>query len=187
MQPNDQSFNGPIPGASLTHEPGSQPDERPPMYVDPTEAYDFLVDRIANPDVFKRIAVAAELGVPLELMVRPIVFSGWAEGYYTNDVMHLIAGPIFELTGKLLEKSGVDYIPLAPRKQDESYENLLDMLYKRREALEQGLDEPDDEDEQPEMMQEEGVSEPTESLMDQAPVEEEEVSAPSSGLMGRPE
>jgi hypothetical protein len=64
MQPNDQSFNGPIPGASLTRELGSQPDERPPMYVDPTEAYDFLVDRIANPDVFKRIAVAAELGVP---------------------------------------------------------------------------------------------------------------------------
>jgi tRNA(Leu) C34 or U34 (ribose-2'-O)-methylase TrmL len=101
-------------------------------------------------------------------------------------VMHLIAGPIFELTGKLLEKSGVDYIPLAPRKQDESYENLLDMLYKKREALEQSLDEPDDEDEQPEMMQEEVVSEPNDSVMDQEPVEEE-VSAPSSGLMGRPE
>jgi hypothetical protein len=38
------------------------------------------------------------------------------------------------------------------------------MLYKRREALEQSLDEPDDEDEQPEMMQEEGVSEPTDSV-----------------------
>jgi hypothetical protein len=60
------------------------------------------------------------------------------------------------------------------------------MLYKRREALEQGLDEPDDEDEQPEMMQEEVVSEPNDSVMDQEPVEEE-VSAPSSGLMGRPE
>ena len=186
MQPNDQSFNGPIPGASLTHELGSQPDERPPMYVDPTEAYEFLVDRIANPDVFKRIAVAAELGVPLELMIRPIVFSGWAEGYYTNDVMHLIVGPIFELTGKLLKKSGVDYIPLAPRKQDESYENLLDLLYKKREALEKSLDEPDDEDEQPEMMQEEVVSEPNDPVMDQEPAEEE-VSAPSSGLMGRPE
>jgi hypothetical protein len=186
MQSNDQSFNGPIPGASLTHELGSQPDEQPPMYVEPAEAYEFLVDRISNPNVFKRIAVAAELGVPLELMIRPIVFAGWAEGYYTNDVMHLIAGPVFEVAGKLLEKSGVDYIPLAPRKQDESYENLLDMLYKKREALEQGLDEPDDEDEQPEMMQEEVVSEPTEPLMDQAPVEEE-VSAPSSGLMGRPE
>lgn len=185
MQPNDQSFNGPIPGASLTHELGSQPDERPPMYVDPSEAYEFLVDRISKPDVFKRIAVAAELGVPLELMVRPIVFAGWAEGYYTNDVMHLIAGPVFELTGKLLEKTGVDYVALAPRKKDESYENLLDMLHKKREALTEELDE-DSEDEQPEMMQEEVVSEPTEPLMDQEPVEEE-VSAPSSGLMGRPE
>jgi hypothetical protein len=30
--------------------------------------------------------------------------------------MHLIAGPIFELAGKLLEKSGVDYIPFSPTK-----------------------------------------------------------------------
>ena len=79
----------------------------------------------------------------------------------------------------------MDYVALAPRKKDESYENLLDMLHKKREALTEELDE-DSEDEQPEMMQEEVVSEPTEPLMDQEPVEEE-VSAPSSGLMGRPE
>ena len=185
MQSNDQSFNGPIPGASLTHELGSQPDEQPPMYVEPAEAYEFLVDRISNPNVFKRIAVAAELGVPLELMIRPIVFAGWAEGYYTNDVMHLIVGPFFELTGKLLDKTGVDYIALAPRKKDESYENLLDMLHNKREALSRELGEESD-DEQPEMLQEEGVSESNDSVMDQEPVEEE-VSAPSSGLMGRPE
>lgn len=185
MQSNDQSFNGPIPGASLTHELGSQPDEQPPMYVEPAEAYEFLVDRISNPNVFKRIAVAAELGVPLELMIRPIVFAGWAEGYYTNDVMHLIAGPVFEVAGKLLDKTGVDYVALAPRKKDESYENLLDMLHNKREALSRELDEESD-DEPPEMLQEEGVSESNDSVMDQEPVEEE-VSAPSSGLMGRPE
>lgn len=184
MVNTDQSFNGPIPGASLTHELGSQPDERPPMFVDPSEAYEFLVDRISSPDVFKRIAVAAELGVPLELMVRPIVFAGWAEGYYTNDVMHLIAGPVFEVAGKLLDKSDIEYVALAPRKKDESYENLLDMLYKKREALEAGLDEEDDE--VPEMIQEEGVSESDAPVMEQEDTEET-VEAPTSGLMGRPE
>lgn len=184
MVNTDQSFNGPIPGASLTHELGSQPDERPPMFVDPSEAYEFLVDRISSPDVFKRIAVAAELGVPLELMVRPIVFAGWAEGYYTNDVMHLIAGPVFEVAGKLLDKSDIDYVALAPRKKDESYENLLDMLYKKREALEAGLDAEDDE--VPEMIQEESVSESDAPVMDQEDTGET-VEAPTSGLMGRPE
>jgi len=89
------------------------------------------------------------------------------------------------VAGKLLEKTGVDYVALAPRKKDESYENLLDMLHNKREALSKELGEESD-DAQPEMMQEDGVSEATESLMDQAPAEEE-VSAPSSGLMGRPE
>lgn len=184
MVNTDQSFNGPIPGASLTHELGSQPDERPPTYVDPSEAYEFLVDRISSPDVFKRIAVAAELGVPLELMVRPIIFAGWAEGYYTNDVMHLIAGPVFEVAGKLLDKSDIEYVALAPRKKDESYENLLDMLYKKREALEAGLEAEDDE--VPEMIQEESVSESDAPVMDQEDTGET-VAAPTSGLMGRPE
>ena len=74
----NQDFNGPIPGASLTHELGSQPDEKPPMFSEPADAYEDLATRLVKEESFKRIAIAAELGVPMEIIARSLVVSGWA-------------------------------------------------------------------------------------------------------------
>ncbi|MGB1674112.1 MAG: ParA family protein, partial [Limisphaerales bacterium] len=42
-------FDGPIPGASLTEELGSEPNERPPQYVVPDEALQYVKEQVSTP------------------------------------------------------------------------------------------------------------------------------------------
>ena len=124
-------FDGPIPGSSLTTELGSEPHERPP----------------------ERIAVAAELGTPVELIARAMVFSGWANGKYSFDVQYLIYGPFFELLMKMLDSAGIEYVPLAKRKEDQSLAKALKQLDKQREKIKELTGETEEEPE-PEKIEE---------------------------------
>ena len=172
----NQDFNGPIPGASLTHELGSQPDEKPPMFADPADAYEDLATRLVSEGSMKRITIAAELGMPMELIARSLVFAGWAKGRYTIDTMYLIYGPIFEVIMGMLDAAGVEYVALAERTEDESLNKAMDMLEKRKEFIGEAVAED----------LEEGDDKPVEEDTEEEP-EEEEDEIPTGGLMGRPE
>tara|TARA_R110000824_G_scaffold142583_2_gene309740 strand:+ start:1647 stop:2165 length:519 start_codon:yes stop_codon:yes gene_type:complete len=139
-------FDGPIPGASLTTELGSEPHERPPEIADPADAYEDLARRMTIPESFERIAVAAELGTPVELIARAMVFSGWANGKYNFDVQYLIYGPFFELLMKMLDSAGIEYIALAKRKEDQSLNNALKLLDEKRAKIKELMGETDEEE-----------------------------------------
>tara|TARA_R110000765_G_scaffold38615_2_gene84568 strand:+ start:1977 stop:2537 length:561 start_codon:yes stop_codon:yes gene_type:complete len=143
---SNEFMDGPIPGESLTKELGGEPHERPPMYTDPEEVYDFLVEKITSDKVMEKISVSVQLGVPAELVVRAITFVGWAEGYYSIDNMVLVLGPITELTFAILDKSGIDYEKLAPRKQDAT----LEVAYRKLARLKGDAEEINIEEELPE-------------------------------------
>ena len=138
-------FDGPIPGSSLTTELGSEPHERPPEIADPADAYEDLARRMTIPEAFERIAVAAELGTPVELIARAMVFSGWANGKYNFDVQYLIYGPFFELLMKMLDSAGIEYVPLAKRKEDQSLAKPLKQLEKQREKIKELTGETEEE------------------------------------------
>ena len=140
-------FDGPIPGSSLTTELGSEPHERPPEIADPADAYEDLARRMTIPEAFERIAVAAELGTPVELIARAMVFSGWANGKYNFDVQYLIYGPFFELLMKMLDSAGIEYVPLAKRKEDQSLAKALKQLDKQREKIKELTGETEEEPE----------------------------------------
>ena len=80
MEDNDLvMFDAPIPGSSLTTELGSEPHERPAEIADPADAYEFIASGIIGEEAFERVAVAAEIGVPVELIARSIVFSACSD------------------------------------------------------------------------------------------------------------
>tara|TARA_R110000824_G_scaffold14523_2_gene61658 strand:+ start:306 stop:833 length:528 start_codon:yes stop_codon:yes gene_type:complete len=164
-------MDGPIPGSSLTQELGSQANERPPMYSDPAEAYEYIISGLTGEKAIERISVSAQLGIPAELIARSIVFAGWAQGYYSIDTMLLIFGNVFEVLLALLDKSGIEYQKLAPRKEDDRLEDA----FKELERREKEMEEDDSEEEETSVEEDE----------EEIPVEEEEV--PTSGLMGRKE
>jgi hypothetical protein len=168
-------FDGPIPGASLTTELGAEPHEKPPVYTDPDEAYEFLMNKIQSPEAFKRIMISAKLDIPVELTVRAIVFSGWALGQYTHDVMLLIFGPVFDGVLDLLEENDIPHIALAERAEDDTLEEAMQELEKY-EKFKSG------EDIDSEMVSEEVSEEPEEETE-----EEPEMEIPDTGLMGRRE
>jgi len=168
-------FDGPIPGASLTTELGAEPHEKPPVYTDPDEAYEFLMNKIQSPEAFKRLMISAKLDIPVELTVRAIVFSGWALGQYTHDVMLLIFGPVFDGVLDLLEENDIPHIALAERAEDDTLEEAMQELEKY-EKFKSG------EDIDSEMVSEEVSEEPEEETE-----EEPEMEIPDTGLMGRRE
>ncbi len=168
-------FDGPIPGASLTTELGAEPHEKPPVYTDPDEAYEFLMNKVQSPEAFKRIMISAKLDIPVELTVRAIVFSGWALGQYTHDVMLLIFGPVFDGVLDLLEENDIPHIALAERAEDDTLEEAMQELEKY-EKFKSG------EDVDSEMISEEVSEEPEEETE-----EEPEMEIPDTGLMGRRE
>ena len=164
-------FDGPIPGSSLTEELGSEINERPPVYTDPDEAYEFVMNKIQSPDAFERIMISAKLDIPVELTVRAIVFSGWALGQYTHDIMLLLFPVVFDGVLDLLEEKGIDHIPLAERAEDDTLEEAMEELEKY-ENFKAGKDVDTE-------MASEEVSE--------EPEEEPELEIPDTGLMGRRE
>ena len=168
-------FDGPIPGASLTTELGAEPHEKPPVYTDPDEAYEFLMNKIQSPEAFKRLMISAKLEITVELTVRAVVFSGWALGQYTHEVMLLIFGPVFDGVLDLLEENDIPHIALAERAEDDTLEEAMQELEKY-EKFKSG------EDVDSEMISEEVSEEPEEETE-----EEPEMEIPDTGLMGRRE
>ena len=168
-------FDGPIPGSSLTEELGSEINERPPVYTYPDEAYEFLMNKIQSPDAFERIMISAKLDIPVELTVRAIVFSGWALGQYTHDIMLMLFPVVFDGVLDLLEEKGIDHIPLAERAEDDTLEEAMEELEKY-EKFKAGKDVDTE-------MASEEVSEESE----EEPEEEPELEIPDTGLMGRRE
>ena len=168
-------FDGPIPGASLTEELGSEPNERPPQYVVPDEALQYVKEQVSTPEAFERILLAAELDIPIELVARAIVFSGWALGKYTHDVSMMIFGPVFGYMLDMLNEEGIEHIALADREEDPELEKAMLLLEEYQEFKNKNSkEEPEsEEEEESEVVEEED--------------EPEESEVPETGLMGRRE
>ena len=170
-------FDGPIPGASLTGELGAEIHEKPPVFTAPSEAYLSVANRMQNEEAFKRIVVAARLSVPVDIIARSLVFSGWALGQYTSDIMLLIYGPIYQLMMKMLDYAGVEFVPLSPDPEDDRLKEAMEELAELEELEESPIKDTTDKIiEEPEETEEQTEEEP-----------EMEEPTEMGGLMGRRE
>jgi|TARA_R110002020_G_scaffold473308_1_gene702390 hypothetical protein len=117
-----EEFNAPIPGQSLTDDPGNAKWENPPRYADIGEVSTVLMKKIFNKKSVKNILMMLEAGVPVEGVARTIVFAGYAEGQYNPDVGVLIARIAFEsvLTIGVVGKVKNLKITLKPRDEDKN-------------------------------------------------------------------
>lgn len=89
------AFDHPIPGQSLTDEPGKWAFERPPQFSDVDEAVAFVISKIEN-DVegkqeFEKHMMA---GMPIESIVNTISFAGFSDGQWNPDVAEIIKLPL---------------------------------------------------------------------------------------------
>ena len=92
----DNIFDAPIPGESLTDTPGNSSWEHPPQFTDVNEAAEHIWDKLHDRNLLQQVITFLEDDVPVEAIARMILFSGFAEGKWTPDVAILLAEVVFK-------------------------------------------------------------------------------------------
>lgn len=139
-------FDGPVPGESLTAEPGSKPWERPPEFEDAEDALQYHIERFQNPKRVDALAEVVSSGMPLKAVVSGMVMNEAGKGIHTTHVGRIIAPVIHEYLAGTLRKVGVDF--------DEGIENPDELPPPRTINRSEKKVQPTKEMPLPEMVQE---------------------------------
>tara|TARA_R100001015_G_C4544535_1_gene107779 strand:+ start:24 stop:533 length:510 start_codon:yes stop_codon:yes gene_type:complete len=112
-QPEFDAFSAPIPGQSLTDEPGNYPWEHAPKNTDPEEIVNDLFLRMTKPEALEEIITMLDAGVPVEAIVRVMVFTGFAEGEFNPDVGFIIIEPLMEAVATIGLRAGIKNLKIS--------------------------------------------------------------------------
>jgi len=115
------NFTAPIPGMSLTREPGNAPWEQPPLFSKPEEALNFYFEKLSDEDTLDDTLFTLEQGYPLEAFVDSLTSYGVMEGYHTFDVKVLISPVIHEHLLSLCQTVGIKVVEeVGPSKKEKA-------------------------------------------------------------------
>ena len=106
-------FDAPIPGQSLTDTPGNAPWEHPPQYTDPEEILDSLYNKITSGEFAEQLIAMLDAGVPVEAIVRVMIFGGFLQGKFTPDVGFIIVEPLMKLVSAVGIRAGIKELKLS--------------------------------------------------------------------------
>ena len=112
-QPEFDAFSAPIPGQSLTDEPGNYPWEHAPKNTDPEEIVNDLFLRMTKPEALEEILTMLDAGVPVEAIVRVMVFTGFAECEFNPDVGFIIIEPLMEAVATIGLRAGIKNLKIS--------------------------------------------------------------------------
>ena len=94
-------FDAPIPGQSLTKEPGNAPYEHPPQIARVEEAMSYVWDKLSEEKNFKRTVALLRFGMPVEALTKVITFSGFLEGKWSVDVAKMMEPTVGQMVATL--------------------------------------------------------------------------------------
>jgi hypothetical protein len=103
------NLSGPVPGMSLTTEPGNRPWENPPQIVKIEDAVEFYAEKILDPEKQDAILNAFAEDISIESMADMITTSAVMEGIHTIDLAVLINPVIQEMFRYVGDANGVKY------------------------------------------------------------------------------
>jgi hypothetical protein len=103
------TYGAPIPGQSLTTEPRGFPWERPPEIVDPEEAIQMHLSKIAEP---KRLRAALDLieleGMDIATLVKGRLRGAVSQGMHSIDVSLIIAPVLHDFIKQAAAVAGIE-------------------------------------------------------------------------------
>ena len=117
MDPVDL-MSAPIPGQSLTTEPGNATWERPPQFTDPNVALEYLWEQMTKPRKAYHIGKMLKSGTPAEYIARTVVFAGFSEGKWNPDLALLISRPVLYQIVAIGAAQGVENIKIMNDRED---------------------------------------------------------------------
>lgn len=129
------TLSAPIPGESLTREPGNSPWEQPPQYTDPNQVLGFYFQRIEDEEFMDDLLFILDKGMPLSVFVESMMTMGVMEGIHTIDVSMLVAPIIHEYILNLAKAADIKVV------EDESPTKEEKMAAKTKQRFLLSLDE----------------------------------------------
>jgi hypothetical protein len=109
MVEDNNIFDAPIPGQSLTAELGARPWQQPPQYTTVEEAFEFYATKLTDPEINDSLLDALEMGTPVGPVAEILVQSGAMEGKHSIDVSILILPVLMELIAYVADEAGIEY------------------------------------------------------------------------------
>ena len=89
MSALENPFDAPIPGQSLTDTPGNSSWEHPPQFAKVEAAAEYIWDRLHSEEMLDQVITLLRNNVPVEALVRMVLFGGFSEGKWSPDVAKL--------------------------------------------------------------------------------------------------
>lgn len=127
--PGATSLDGPIPGQSLTDEPGKMPWDSPPDYTNVEKALDYILTTITRDQQMRELLVMIHQKVPLEAIARVILFTGFSKGKWTFDLMALMQKPVLQMLVAIAKAADLDFELAMPyHKQKDDWQALVQKI-----------------------------------------------------------
>lgn len=162
-------LNAPIPGMSLTTEPGNRPWENPPMLVTVEDALEFYANKIVGDfDNHDSVLEMLELRLPVQNVANLLQKTSVMEGFHTIDVGILVTPAIEEMIMAVADLHGVKYA--------ESMDKVMEGFVVNPRAARLAMQDL-----------ERMMAEPTEEASMLEPMPAEELPPEPMGLMARPQ
>ena len=105
---NAKQFDLPIPGQSLTTSPGQFAYEQAPQFTDTKDINDYLFNRLTSPSIQRDVLRLLDAGVPVAVLVEPLIMQGVNEGKFNLDAGLLTAKTMAIMIGGLGVRAGID-------------------------------------------------------------------------------
>ena len=102
-------FDRPIPGQSLTVEPGSVPWERPSVHSDPLDALEMYMEQLSDETVVDDVMDMVDIGIPIRVVAGVMLSKGVMEGMHTIDTKVLLLPILTAQIKSLADVIGLDY------------------------------------------------------------------------------
>lgn len=103
-------LDAPIPGQSLTIEPGSVPWEQPPQYTTLAEVVKFYTEQLDNPDTILDLLDLLKRDIPIVSIVNVLTKTALMKGYHYVDVGFLVTPILVEMIKTIAELNDVPYV-----------------------------------------------------------------------------
>lgn len=136
-QPN---LDAPIPGQSLTTEPGARPWENPPQLATVSDTAEFYLERLSEPAQLATLLDKIEEGAPLTLLADTFQELGVMKGIHTLDVGILVSPILIEFMKAIAEQEEIEYTIGTEEEEDAGDEELANAIAKEVLAEEKPVD-----------------------------------------------
>jgi len=106
---DESLLSAPIPGMSLTTEPGNRPWENPPQLSTLEEAIEYYSTRLLDPENAEVVLDPLVQEISVESMVDVITTSSVMNGIHSLDISFLVAPIVREMIKYVADANGVEY------------------------------------------------------------------------------